>query len=279
MKQKKGFRQILIFIIATLLISLLGLGVVRRSAFYESADRSFFGFFSMMRYSLIDYPIETVTNFSKDIATMWDVRYENDQLREQLAYSHQWQTRVRELENELFELKELNGLTSLFPEMSLTKARVMNRSLEEWDQVLTIDVGSDDGIVEGNGVITPYGIIGRVISVTQNQSIVSLITANNDYSQVSVKIEITPGRYIQGIVNSYNSDSKLFTVKLLETNATVLPEMLVSTSGLGGVFPSGLLLGSIHSVKPVADGAGFIVYVQSKVDFNDLRYVAVVKSP
>ena len=106
MKQKKGFRQILIFIIATLLISLLGLGVVRRSAFYESADRSFFGFFSMMRYSLIDYPIETVTNFSKDIATMWDVRYENDQLREQLAYSHQWQTRVRELENELFELKE-----------------------------------------------------------------------------------------------------------------------------------------------------------------------------
>lgn len=279
MKQKKGIRQILFYIILTLIISLLGMGVFKRSAFYESSDRGFFGFFSMLRYSLIDNPIQTIANFGSDISTMWDLRYENDALREQLAYSHQWQTRVNELEEELFDLKELNGLKNLYTDMSLTQARVLNRSIEEWDQVVTIDLGSDDGVTEGQGVITPYGIIGRVISVSSSHSIVSLITANNEYSQVSVKIEVAKGVFVQGIVNSYNPDSKLFTVKLLETNASVLPSMSVSTSGIGGVFPSGLLLGEIDSVKPVADSAGFIVYVKSKVDFNDLKYVSVVKGP
>lgn len=277
MKQKKGFRQILIYIILTLVVSLLGMGVFKRSAFYESSDRGFFGFFSMLRYSLIDYPIKTVTNFSKDIATSWDLRYENDALREQLAFSHQWQTRVKELENEVFELKELNGLKGLHTDMSLVQAKVMNRSLETWDSALTIDLGSDDGVAVGDGVITPYGIVGRVISVTQGQSIVSLITANNDYSQVSVKIEIASGRFVQGIVNSYNNDTGLFTVKLMETSSSILPEMLVSTSGMGGIFPAGLLMGSVDSVKSVADSAGFIVYVKSLVDFNDIQYVSVVK--
>lgn len=277
MKQKKGFRQILIYIILTLVVSLIGMGVFKRSAFYESSDRGFFGFFSMLRYSLIDYPIETVTNFSKDIATSWDLRYENDALREQLAFSHQWQTRVKELENEVFELKELNGLKGLHSDMSLVQAKVMNRSLETWDSALTIDLGSDDGIVVGDGVITPYGIIGRVISVTQGQAIVSLITGNDDYSQVSVKIEIASGRYVQGIVNSYNHDTGLFTVKLMETSSSILPDMLVSTSGMGGIFPTGLLMGSVDSVKAVADSAGFIVYVNSRVDFNDIQYVTVVK--
>ncbi|NLL75303.1 MAG: rod shape-determining protein MreC [Erysipelothrix sp.] len=277
MKQKKGFRQILIYIILTLVVSLLGMGVFKRSAFYESSDRGFFGFFSMLRYSLIDYPIKTVTNFSKDIATSWDLRYENDALREQLAFSHQWQTRVKELENEVFELKELNGLKGLHTDMSLVQAKVMNRSLETWDSALTIDLGSDDGVAVGDGVITPYGIVGRVISVTQGQSIVSLITANNDYSQVSVKIEIASGRFVQGIVNSYNNDTGLFTVKLMETSSSILPEMLVSTSGMGGIFPAGLLMGSVDSVKAVADSAGFIVYVKSLVDFNDIQYVSVVK--
>lgn len=277
MKQKKGFRQILIYIILTLVVSLLGMGVFKRSAFYESSDRGFFGFFSMLRYSLIDYPIKTVTNFSKDIATSWDLRYENDALREQLAFSHQWQTRVKELENEVFELKELNGLKGLHTDMSLVQAKVMNRSLETWDSALTIDLGSDDGVAVGDGVITPYGIVGRVISVTQGQSIVSLITANNDYSQVSVKIEIASGRFVQGILNSYNNDTGLFTVKLMETSSSILPEMLVSTSGMGGIFPAGLLMGSVDSVKAVADSAGFIVYVKSLVDFNDIQYVSVVK--
>ncbi len=277
MKQKKGFRQILIYIILTLVVSLLGMGAFKRSAFYESSDRGFFGFFSMLRYSLIDYPIKTATNFSKDIATSWDLRYENDALREQLAFSHQWQTRVKELENEVFELKELNGLKGLHTDMSLVQAKVMNRSLETWDSALTIDLGSDDGVAVGDGVITPYGIVGRVISVTQGQSIVSLITANNDYSQVSVKIEIASGRFVQGIVNSYNNDTGLFTVKLMETSSSILPEMLVSTSGMGGIFPAGLLMGSVDSVKAVADSAGFIVYVKSLVDFNDIQYVSVVK--
>lgn len=278
MKQKKGFKQILVYIIITLTVSLLGMGVFKRSAYYESSDRGFFGFLTMMRYSLIDNPISTIKNFGKDVSTLWDVRYENDALRTQLDYANQWQTRVKELENEVYELQELNNLKSLYTDMSLMQAKVLSRSIEKWDSVVTLDLGSNDGVAVGDGVLTPLGIIGRITSVTENQSVVSLIVGNDDYSQVSVKIEVAKGKSIQGIVNSYNHDTGLFTVKLLETNSTILPDMLVSTSGIGGVYPAGLLMGTVDSIKPVADSAGFVIYVKSKVDFNDLRYVSVVKT-
>ncbi|MEG0327568.1 MAG: rod shape-determining protein MreC [Erysipelothrix sp.] len=279
MKRKNVFKRVVIFFIAFSVVSLIGMGFIKSNAYYQSADRGFFSFVSMIRYGIFDKPIKTVGNVSNDVATMWDVRYENDQLRSQLDAVNHWQAQLNELQHEVNELKELNNLKTIHSEYTLINATVMNRSSETWDSAVTIDRGSDDGIEVGDGVVTPKGIVGRVIKVDAKTSVVSLIVANDDYSQMSVKIQEPSGSFVQGILKSYNKDTNLFTISLLQSNISITPDMVISTSGLGGVYPSGLFVGNVDSVKEVADGAGITVYAKSLVDFNALNYVSVVKKP
>ena len=117
-----------------------------------------------------------------------------------------------------------------------------------------------------------------MISVSEQDAVVTSILANNDNSQVSVKIEISKGTYAQGILSSYDYNTDLFSVKLLDTSFGIAQEMQVSSSGLGGVYPAGLLVGKVDSIKQGSDTLGSIVYVKSMVNFNDLKYLSVVKN-
>ena len=278
MKKKRSFRQYMVVFITTLLVTFLSLGLIKQTSFYEKSDRKLFGFVSMIRYGLIDYPVQTASSIFTDVSKMWHVRYDNDYLRKQIAYSHQWQTRVNELENEINELKDVLGIQEVYTDLTLIPTKVKARSLEKWDQSFTIDSGSADGVLVGDGVISPYGLVGKVISVSEQDAVVTSILANNDNSQVSVKIEISKGTYAQGILSSYDYNTDLFSVKLLDTSFGIAQEMQVSSSGLGGVYPAGLLVGKVDSIKQGSDTLGSIVYVKSMVNFNDLKYLSVVKN-
>lgn len=277
MKPKNKLQKFLIAIIVTTLVSALGLGFVKKTKFYESSDRNFFNFVSMVRYGIVDYPLQTLTKVFDDTATMWDVRYENDALRRQLEAVNLWKSQINELEEEVNDLKELNNLNDVYSDYSLIHAQVQARSLEEWDQVITIDVGSTSGVEVDDGVISTKGLIGRVIEVQKDTSLVSLLSANNEYSQVATKIRVDKKSSVPGILSDYNIDDDLFSIKLLDSKTTITEGMEVVTSGQGGVFPSGLYMGNVESIKKVADSVGVIVYLESDVNFQNLKYISVVK--
>ncbi|CAM3521774.1 rod shape-determining protein MreC [Erysipelothrix sp. HDW6B] len=279
MKRKSTFNSVMKTLILIIVVAIMGTGMIKGSKFYQNVDRNFFSFFSMMKYGLIDYPIETASGFMTDVATMWDVRYENDLLRHELENAAHWQTRVKALEEEISQLKAQNELKSVYTELVQINGTVKYHSSESWDSTITIDIGAADGVSVGDGVIAPQGVIGRVKHVSENQSEVSILTANDDNSKVSVRIETAPGEYVQGILDSYNHETNLFSINLLETNSSISPDMVVSTAGIGGVYPAGLLIGNVHSQRNIADGIGVVVYVKSNVDFDDLRFISVVKRP
>lgn len=279
MKQKNKLQQFLIVVLITAIVSVLGMGFVKKTNYYESADRSFFSFFSMLRYSLFEYPVETVLNFGSDAASLWDTRYENDALRRQLVAVNHWQSRINELEAEVDELKELSGLDSVYSDYQLINGQIQARSLEKWDQVVRINIGASQGVEVDDGVISNKGLVGRVIEVEKDSALISLLTANNEYGQVAVKIQIADDKTSPGILSEYNNDEDSFTVKLLESKSTITEGMNVMTSGQGGVYPSGLYIGEVQSIKKVADSVGVIVYVETDVDFYNLKYISVVKKP
>lgn len=279
MKQQSKLQKFLIILLITASLALLGTGLSKKIKFYESADRSFFNFSSTLRYSLIDYPLETISNFGSDAASLWDVRYENDALRRQLGAVKHWQSRIDELEAELEELKELNEMDSVYSDYRLINGQIKSRSLEEWDQMVTINLGSSQGVEVGDGVMNNKGLIGRVIEVQKDTALVSLLSANNEYSQVAVNIQIGDKKTSPGILSGYNQDEAVFSIKLLESKSTITESMSVTTSGQGGVYPSGLYVGQVKSIKKVADSVGIIVYMETDVDFHNLKYISVVKRP
>lgn len=276
MKKRSKLTDVLIKVFAVIIVLLISMNVFKHNVYVQSVDRNFFSFFSMVRYGLIDYPVQTISGVFKDTATLWDVRSENDALKKKLDYDYHWQSLIDELQTEVDELKALNDLKSVYSDRSLRTATVKNTAIEAWNQTFEIDRGSADGIKVGDGVINAQGIVGKVISVNENQATVSTIFANNEHSQVAVKIKVADGLYVNGILQSYDSNTELFSIRLLETHTSVTEGMSVSTSGMGGIFPAGFYAGTIDSVKETADSLGTIVYMESQVSYSNLKYVTVV---
>lgn len=279
MKSKSTFRRTVRNALLVLIVLLMSMNFIKHTSFYETLDRNFFGFFSMLRYGLIEYPLQTVSNVTKDIATMWDVRYENDALREQLSELYRLDSISKAQEEEIERLKALLELNTSYSQYKLINGSVVTRSIEQWDNAVTLNIGSKDGVAVGDGVITEYGIVGRVIEVNENTSSVNLIAANNDNSKVAVRIEVSSGQYVQGILDSYDSNTNIFTINLLEQSSKITAELPVTTSGIGGVYSAGLPVGIVDRVENIADGMGMVVYAKSYVNFADIRYVSVVKLP
>lgn len=276
MKKQSGLKEILYKVIAIILVLLVSMNVFKHNSVMKELDTNVFRFFSMVRYGLIDYPIQTVSGFFKDTSQMWSVRQENDALKKKLDYDQHWQVLIDELQTEVAELKSLNELSSVYSDFSLTSATVLNSSIELWNQVFVIDVGTDNGIKVGDGVINADGIVGKVIDADKHQATISTIASNNEHSQVAVKIKVSDNLYINGILQSYDGNKQVFAIRLLDTHASITEGMSVSTSGLGGVYPSGLFVGTIDSVKDTSDSLGTIVYMKSQVNFNGLKYLKVV---
>ena len=93
-----------------------------------------------------------------------------------------------ELEKELDDLKSLLNISESLTDFSIVNATVINRNSAYWNQELTINKGSNDGIKEGMAVIDGSGLVGRVVKTSLSTSTIKLITSNSNDNKISIKI-------------------------------------------------------------------------------------------
>ncbi len=162
------------------------------------------------------------------------LRTQNDELRK----------RVSELEEARLENLRLEGLVD-FVQSSKTAAvgaRVIGRPTNSWEGVITIDRGTDDQVREGMPVVGPAGLLGQTVDVTAHSARVRLITDPD--SGVAAMLQ---SERAEGIVSG-SIDGKL-TMDFVSTDTTVRAGDVVITSGIGGVYPKGLIVGEVTSVR------------------------------
>lgn len=275
MKLNKLQKALLWVIGITLSLSLI-LNVVRITTPFSDISRQGYNVFAMLKYSLIDYPVNSITDFASSFSRLWQVRQENDKLRTQVEQIATLQAQLTEAQRQIEELKQISELKTVTSSYDLIPATVLSRSQESWNNLLTLDVGSDDGIDVNYAVITSQGLIGKVQKVTGSTSTVKLITSEDGLNKVSVKIEVAADKTVDAILERYDSNEQAFIVKLLNSSSTVTENMRVVTSGMGGVFPSGLLVGTVTKVEELNNAVGMNIYVSPAADFKDLNYVCVV---
>ena len=194
-----------------------------------------------------------------------------------LTYSdEQYESIINELKIDLEEIKELSGIKTVNSDFSVINASVIERNRNYWFNSLIIDKGESDGIVLDMAVINKNGLIGRISKVNKLTSEIKLITTNDVNSKISVVIE-NDGKNIYGIMNGYDSENNSLKVTLTTKNIDINEDSLVKTTGMGGVFPSGIIIGSVLSSKSDNYDVGKIVLVRPIVEIDDLRYVGVLK--
>lgn len=167
-------------------------------------------------------------------------RSQLEQLRQQNA---QLRSRVAELEEARLENERLRGLIDLAQarEYDAVGARVIGKPVNSWEGVVLINRGSDAGLKPGMPVVSAQGLLGQTIEVSPSSAKVRLIT--DQRSGVAAFVQRSR---VEGIVRgSIEGDLSL---DFVSNETTVAVGDVVITSGMGGVYPKGIVIGEISAV-------------------------------
>lgn len=200
---------------------------------------------------------------------------ENESLKEQLEVYKDYKSLNLELQDEITKLKEVTSVNKLLSDRKYVNASVINRDLDYWQKKLVIDVGTSSNISNNMAVISNGSLIGITDDVSANSSTVTLLSNHKFPLNVSVKIKVGD-KYVYGILNDYNEEEGLFEVVGVVDNISIPADSLVVTSGLGNVFPSGILVGSVSLVTTDNFDLSKVIKVKAGADFNNISYVTVV---
>lgn len=276
MRPLSAFQKLLAWIFGLGISLLLFLSIIQSSSPSLVTDQGY-SFFTLLSSTLIQRPLFSFSNFSQDMASFWRLQDENDAYRKEFELIGLYQAKLEEAYREIEALKALNDLAITYSEYQLINTSIVGRSLDVYSHVLEIDVGSNDGVEINDAVISSKGLVGKILTVQEDRSSVLLLSTENSMNKVAVKIQLDPTKTAEAILEKYEPNEGVYLLKLIDTQSSINAGMRVVSSGLGGYFPSGLLIGEILEVETLPDAIGLKIKVKPAVDFYRLDYLAVVK--
>lgn len=177
-----------------------------------------------------------------------------------------------EIKSENDELRKMLSVGKSLTDYEPIYATVVERNSSYWFNTLTINKGSYDGIKEGMAVVDYSGLVGNIEKVSFGTSVVKLITSNQKYNNISVKINSKEG--INKILTVSNNN---LVIEGINKNSDILIGDSVVTNGLSNKFPSGILVGKVTFLESDSYNVSNIAYVEPAANLENVRFVAVLK--
>ena len=170
-------------------------------------------------------------------------------------------------------MKKTLDLNNTLVEYDYINATVISKDVNNLEYII-IDKGENDGIKVDYPVVLKEGLIGKVISTSLYTSTVRLLTANNSNDKISVKIK-SGDEYIYGLLNGYSNNK--YKIEGISYNKNIELSSIVTTTGLGELFPAGIVIGKVTGISTDQFDLSYIIEVEPLVDFNDFNYVTILK--
>jgi rod shape-determining protein MreC len=254
------------FVVAAWLILPIGIKTFTRATFFE-----------------LTAPVAVAASYARDLQEYWSLRlHSNSELIEagrdlarlNASYSLSVQ-RNSELQSQVERLESLLKLPA-FAEYRSEHARVARRDFSAWWQRLIIRKGSNYGITVGAPVVFTGGVIGRVAEVRAYTSVVELISSPTVRIAAFIEGDERPISYQGGINPAFGPAKGTIEFVPLDIFANPTNPKRLVTSGLGGVFPPGLTLGTVTKVEPSTDGLFKTGEVELSPSLSTLTEVTVL---
>lgn len=226
--------------------------------------------------NIVTYPFRFVIDKINEYNELKDVKEENDILKSSIDRITSVESENIELRRQLDKLKKELDIDYTLTDYEYLNATVISRNVSYWYNTITIDKGTYNGVEEDMVVINGKGLIGKVIRTTTFTSDVRLLTTSDTNNKISVMI--SNGDYnLYGLINSYDYSDNLLEVEGISNTLDVNIGDYVYTSGLGGVFPSGILIGTVSEITTDSYDLAKIIKVTPSADFADINYVSILK--
>ena len=276
-RRRKKIKNIHIFLIVLIVVV-----VVALVSYALKSDKKLNWFESLTKDFVIEVeqilssPFKKINNFFDDFSKLNDVLEENKILKSNIERIESLEAENIELKQEIKKMKDELNIDRVLSDYDYLNATVISRNAMYWYNNLTIDKGSKNGVEEGMVVINSTGLIGKITNVSTFSSDVKLVTTNDTNNKISVIITNGDNK-LTGVINGYSYEEGYLKVEGISNTATVNVGDLVYTSGLGGVFPSGILVGKVESITTDVYDLAKIINVKPSAKFDDINYVTVLK--
>lgn len=263
---KTGILGIVITIIILILIVIFSNGESNVSFFENAASKLVMPIQNGLTY--LKNKISGNDTFFTDINKLEE---ENKQLQEKNSELEQ---SLRELENIKTEnemLKEYLNLTEKYGEYKTIPAYVINKDISNYSKTIIINVGKNDGIEEDMTVIADQGLVGHVVSVTDTTAKVQTII--DTASSVSSTMSSTEESIIcKGTLDSTTELKAMY----IPTDYNIIQGDSIETSGLGGIYPKGIHIGTVKQVESTKNVTDRYAIIETAVNFDKLSTVLVI---
>ena len=200
-----------------------------------------------------------------------NLKQENEELKQKNSELEQSLRELENIKSENETLKEYLDLTEKYGEYKTVPAYIINKDISNYSNTIVINVGTDDGIQENMTVIADQGLVGHVISVTNNTAKVRTIVDTS--SSVSCSLSTTDESIV--CKGTLEEESALKAMYIPDDDGIIQGDS-VETSGLGGIYPKGIHVGSIKRVVNTQNATDRYAIVETAVDFDKLDTVLVI---
>ena len=264
--KKTGIIGIIITVIILIILVFISNLKIEKISYIENA------------FSKIVMPIQNALTYLKNkingndefFSNIEELKKENEELKEK---NTELEESLRELEiirSENATLKEYLNLTEQYKEYTTVPAYIINKDISNYTDVFVINVGSKNGIANNMTVISEKGLVGHVISVTENTAKVQTIIDTS--SAVSAIISSTRDSIICRGTLSGNE----LRATYIPTEANLVEGDNIETSGLGGIYPKGIHIGTIKEVVNTKNITDRYMMIETAVDFSKIETVLVI---
>ena len=220
--------------------------------------------------SYVSYKVSSFRDF------LWEMdayKKQNDELIKRVNELELQNKSTEQYRNENEKLHRLLELQDSMTEYTSLAAKVVAYSANNWYDTLEIDKGALNGISVGNCVVTDAGVVGSVIEVGLNWATVSSVI--NPDSAIGIRLSRTDSLgLVEGDAAVFGNG--LCKLSFLDRNSNVIVGDLLETSGSGGIYPPGLLVGKVKDISSDNIGNLDFATVEPAVDFSKLYAVLVI---
>ena len=200
------------------------------------------------------------------------LKEENQKLKQE---NNELQSKLEDLQilkSENAVLREFANLSEQYSEYETVPAYVISKNISNLSEVFIINVGKTSGVYANMAVMGKDGLIGHVISSTDTTAKVQPII--DTASSVSGLLTSSRKNVIaKGQLNS----SKNLRIDIVQTDTELIVGDTVETSGLGGIYPKGIKIGTIKEIMETKNVTEKYAILETTVDFENLEYVLVIK--
>jgi rod shape-determining protein MreC len=264
--KKNGVIGIIITIIILILIVIFTNGDTDTSFFEKAASNLVMPIQNGLTY--LKNKVSGNNAFFTDINKLEE---ENENLKQENSKLEQLLRELENIKTQNETLKEYLNLTEKYGEYKTIPGYVINKDISNYSKTVVINIGKKDGVQEDMTVIGNEGLVGHVISVTDTTAKVQTII--DTASSVSCMMSTTKDSIVcKGTLN----EQTLLKAMYIPTDSNVIQGDSIETSGLGGIYPKGIHIGTVEKIVNTNNNIDRYAVIKTAVDFEKLETVLVI---